>query len=62
MSFNSRDIRETSGQKAQKLVEELVAQGVNFEDGADLDMGIFGVGKPVNRHRLKLISEVSLQH
>ena len=53
-NFNSRDIRENSGEKAKKLVGELQNQGVSFEDEADLDVGIFGVGKPVNKHRTLL--------
>ena len=54
MSFSSRDIRETSGVKAQKLISELEGQGITFEDGSGLDLGIFGVGTPVNKHRTLL--------
>ena len=54
MSYSSRDIRETSGVKAQKLVSKLEGQGITFKDGSGLDVGIFGAGKPVNKHRTLL--------
>ena len=59
MSFPSRDIREATGVKAKALVTELQSQGVVFETGADLEVGVYGSCSDQTKHRYVHLIELN---